>query len=61
MYVCLCNGITDRDIERAAATAEGSVAQVYRGLGCAPQCGKCVPYVRDRLAGMTGERDPAAA
>jgi bacterioferritin-associated ferredoxin len=49
MYVCLCNCLTDRDIRRAAGAAAGSVSQVYRALGCAPQCGKCVPVVRQMV------------
>jgi len=50
MYVCLCNGLTDRDLRRAAAAGDGSVAQLYQSLGCAPRCGKCVPVVREMLA-----------
>jgi bacterioferritin-associated ferredoxin len=49
MYVCLCNALTDRDIRRVAGPADGSVAQVYRALGCAPRCGQCVPVVREML------------
>jgi bacterioferritin-associated ferredoxin len=50
MYVCLCNGLTDRDIRRVAGPSDGSVSQVYRALGCAPQCGKCVPVVRQMVS-----------
>jgi bacterioferritin-associated ferredoxin len=49
MYVCLCNGLTDRDVRNCAEDGCSSVAMVYRSLGCAPQCGKCVPYVRQML------------
>jgi bacterioferritin-associated ferredoxin len=48
MYICLCNGLTDREI-RAKCDNGGSVAMVYRSLGCEPQCGKCVPFVRQML------------
>jgi bacterioferritin-associated ferredoxin len=48
MYICLCNGLTDRDV-RANCESGRSVAMVYRSLGCEPQCGKCVPYVRQML------------
>jgi bacterioferritin-associated ferredoxin len=49
MYVCLCNAITDRDF-RAHAECEGcTVSAVYRALGTKPQCGKCVPFVREML------------
>ena len=49
MYVCLCNAITDRDVRGHNAGEGCSVAMVYRALGCAPQCGKCVPFVRQLL------------
>jgi bacterioferritin-associated ferredoxin len=48
MYVCLCNCLTDRDLRNSAAGG-CSVAMVYRSLGCEPQCGKCVPFVRQML------------
>jgi bacterioferritin-associated ferredoxin len=48
MYVCLCNALTDRDL-RNSAKGSCSVAMVYRSLGCEPQCGKCVPFVRQML------------
>ncbi len=49
MYICLCNGITDGDIRRVAASGTPSISQVYRALDCAPKCGKCVPVVRQLL------------
>lgn len=53
MYVCLCNGFTDRQVRAVSREASGSAAEVYRRLGCRPQCGKCVPFVRDMV-----RRDP---
>lgn len=52
MYICLCNAVTDRAIRHAAGTPGCSVSDVYRALGCAPKCGKCVPMVRDMLSGV---------
>lgn len=49
MYVCLCNAVTDRDFRRHAGAEDGTVAAVYRALGAKPQCGKCVPFVRQLL------------
>ena len=46
MYVCLCNGYTDRQI-RSSASGCATVADVYRSLGSPPRCGKCVPMVAD--------------
>lgn len=48
MFVCLCHALTDRDICRAAEACS-RVADVYRCCGCAPECGRCVPYVREMM------------
>jgi bacterioferritin-associated ferredoxin len=49
MYICLCNGFTDGKVRKVARNGECSVSEVYRALGCKPQCGKCVPLVRDLI------------
>jgi bacterioferritin-associated ferredoxin len=48
MYICVCNALTDRDL-RPHAAGGCSVSMVYRACGCQPQCGKCVPLVRQML------------
>ena len=53
MYICLCNALTDRDV-RASCEGGCSVAMVYRSLGCEPQCGKCVPFIRQMLREQSG-------
>jgi bacterioferritin-associated ferredoxin len=49
MYICLCNGFTDRQVRTIVEERASSVAQVYQALGCTPRCGKCVPVVREML------------
>ena len=49
MYVCLCNGLTDRDLRPHTAAGTQSVSMVYQACGCRPQCGKCVPFVVQML------------
>ena len=49
MFICLCNGLTDRDVRAQCDSGGCSVSMVYRGLGCEPQCGKCVPLVRQMV------------
>lgn len=41
MYVCLCNGITDRDIRQAAAAGAQTLNDLQRDLGVATCCGRC--------------------
>lgn len=49
MVVCLCNRISDRDLHPHTACGGCSVGMVYQALGVRPQCGKCVPFVRQML------------
>jgi bacterioferritin-associated ferredoxin len=49
MYVCLCNGLTDRQVRGVAKVAGCSAASVHRSLGVRPQCGKCLPMMRQIL------------
>jgi bacterioferritin-associated ferredoxin len=50
MYVCLCHGLTDRQVLAAIETGGATrAADVYRHFDCTPRCGKCVPCVRDMV------------
>ncbi|WP_028671474.1 (2Fe-2S)-binding protein [Saccharospirillum impatiens] len=40
MYVCLCKGVTDRDIEEQAIQG-ADYSDVRRELGVATDCGAC--------------------
>lgn len=58
MYVCLCNGLTDRQVRRTATATGCSAAGVYRLLGVRPQCGKCLPMVREILRDLSQAPQP---
>ncbi len=47
MYVCICNAFTDRQVKQHLKEGAKSAACVFRARGCAPQCGKCVPTLRE--------------
>lgn len=49
MYVCICNALTEKQIRTVVGQDGCTTAKVYVRLGCAPQCGKCVPYVREMV------------
>jgi bacterioferritin-associated ferredoxin len=58
MYVCICNGLTDRQIRACADSPGCSVEAVYQRLGVRPKCGRCVPMARAIVAGAGGiDRD----
>ena len=42
MYVCICNGVTDKQIRRAIAGGAQSVQCLRDELGVASQCGGCL-------------------
>lgn len=50
MYVCLCNSFTCSDVRRVRGEGASTPAEVYRRIGCRPQCGKCRDSIRDLLA-----------
>ncbi len=49
MYVCLCFGVTDRDIRKAADNGVSSMRQLGKELGVGRQCGRCACMARDIL------------
>lgn len=50
MYVCLCKGITERQLRAAIAEGNTEFKQLKRELGVGSQCGKCVPVAMAILA-----------
>ncbi|MCO4321969.1 bacterioferritin-associated ferredoxin [Aliidiomarina quisquiliarum] len=53
MYVCLCKGVTDNDIERAVAQGCRSLRELKSGLGVGSQCGRCTGHAREVLEEAT--------
>ncbi len=49
MYVCVCKGITDRQIENAILEGADSLGKLRKSLGVAAQCGKCSCQTREIL------------
>lgn len=42
MYVCICNGVTEREIHQAIDQGAQSVRDLNRALQVGGCCGKCV-------------------
>jgi bacterioferritin-associated ferredoxin len=59
MIVCSCNVVSDRDVRGAvqSCSSAGSTAQIYRDLGCRPQCGRCARSIRDIMDQALSIRD----
>ena len=46
MYVCICNALTDRDINAAVADGTDSFASLRDATGCSNCCGNCEDVAR---------------
>ncbi len=49
MYVCVCNGVTDRAIRQAAGDGVHSLSELTRRTGCAGSCGCCAELAEEVL------------
>lgn len=47
MYVCICKGITDRQIKEAVYDGSTSVKALRRNLGVSSQCGRCAELTQE--------------
>ena len=50
MYVCICNGVTDRDIRQAAEAGVQTIAELTMRTGCGSTCGTCLDVASELLA-----------
>jgi bacterioferritin-associated ferredoxin len=49
MYVCICNGVTDKAIRAAAAEGVSSLTELTMRTGCAGTCGACADFAAQIL------------
>jgi bacterioferritin-associated ferredoxin len=49
VYICICNGITDRDIRSCVQQGACCMADLQRELGVATQCGRCETHAKELL------------
>ena len=49
MIICLCNNITEKEIEDAIERGSNKASDVHDALGCKPQCGSCMDYIKDKI------------
>ncbi|NHO32660.1 (2Fe-2S)-binding protein [Acetobacter fallax] len=45
MFICSCNGLTDKDIHAAVDAGATRPQEVYAAKKCRAKCGNCVPGV----------------
>lgn len=49
MYVCVCTGITDKDIREAARSGARNLSQLSAATGCTTVCGCCAELAMEIL------------
>ena len=55
MYVCICNGVTDRHIREAVDNGCASVSELTMRTGCGASCGSCLNMAAAMVAEMRAE------
>jgi bacterioferritin-associated ferredoxin len=61
MFVCVCNGVTDREIRAAVAMGARTLGDLREGLGVASCCGRCADCACGILAESASQDAPALA
>lgn len=49
MFVCICNGVTDSAIRKAAADGVSTLSELTMRTGCAGSCGACADFAEQVL------------
>lgn len=57
MYVCICNGVTDRQVRDAAQADCGSVPELTMRTGVGANCGSCLPLAEAIMAEVRQQRE----
>ena len=57
MFVCVCNGITERQIREEIVRGASTLAELTAALGIASGCGTCADYARQLLEASPAVRE----
>ncbi len=49
MYVCLCNNITTKKINRAIESGCSDSNKIHSFYKCKPKCGKCINFMKEMI------------
>ena len=61
MLVCVCNGISDKQIDSALANGSSNFKEIKSELGIGNCCGQCVPFAKEMVASKIAETQTAQA
>ncbi|MCX7544936.1 (2Fe-2S)-binding protein [Marinicella gelatinilytica] len=57
MYVCICHGITEKDIQKAARSGVNTISKLAAETGATTGCGSCADMAEDILRQQTLQHD----
>ncbi len=61
MYICICKGITEQQVDDALETGQAeSMGDLRQSLGLGTQCGRCACHAKERLAARARIEHPPA-
>ena len=61
MYICICNGVTERQLKECALSGAKSLDELAFQLGVGTGCGRCRDCARGVLREIHAECDLAVA
>ena len=61
MYVCLCNSVTDHDIQAALEEGADDLALLQKKTGVATGCGSCRSFTESLIDAARNARKVASA
>ena len=61
MYVCLCNNVTERDIDKAVRDGARTLQCLAESLAVSTCCGQCACFAEERLQAALNTLVPAPA
>ncbi len=60
MYVCVCNGVTDKDIQREVDAGCTSVSELTMRTGAGASCGSCIQLADALIGNMLAAKNQPA-
>ena len=56
MYVCVCNGVTDKDIQREVEAGCETIGDLTMRTGAGANCGSCVQLAETLMTNMRASK-----
>jgi len=50
VFICICNGVTERQIRDAVRSGAGDIAQLRSSLGVGAGCGTCAAFAEQIIS-----------